>query len=76
MGGTFSGSPVRAGSRLYCISVDGEVVVLAASRRYELLARNPLGELSRSTPAVADGTMYLRTESQLISVGGRASLTR
>jgi outer membrane protein assembly factor BamB len=69
IGGNFSSSPVRAASKLYCVSADGEVVVLAASRRYELLARNPLGELSRSTPAIAAGRLYLRTQSHLFSIG-------
>jgi len=35
-----------------------------------VLARNPLGERSRSTPAISGGRMFLRTESQLICVGG------
>lgn len=69
VGGNFSGSPVCAGGRLYCIAEDGEVVVLAASKNYELLARNPLGESSRSTPAIIDGTLYLRTYSHLVAVG-------
>ena len=58
VGGNFSGSPICVGDRLFCIAEDGEVVVLSATDQYELLARNPLGEDSRSTPAVADGRMY------------------
>lgn len=69
--GNYFGSPVCVGGRLYCISEDGEAVVVSASKNPKLLARNPLGEESRSTPAVADGRMYLRTFSHLISVGGR-----
>lgn len=69
--GNYYGSPVCVGGRLYCISEDGEAVVVSASKNLKLLARNPLGEESRSTPAVADGRMYLRTFSHLISVGGR-----
>src|SRR5262245_56142490 len=72
-GGSFSGSPVCVKDRLYCISDDGEVVVIEASRSYKILARNPLGEGSRSTPAVAGGRMYLRTLSHLISVGGKSA---
>ncbi|MBI2825600.1 MAG: PQQ-binding-like beta-propeller repeat protein [Planctomycetia bacterium] len=71
VGGNYSGSPVCAGDRLYCIGEDGVVVVLAASEKYELLGRNPLGEDSRSTPTVADGRMYLRTYSHLTSIGGK-----
>ena len=37
VGGDYSGSPVRAGDRLFAVSVDGEVVVLAAADKYELL---------------------------------------
>jgi len=71
VGGNFSGSPVCVNDRLYCIAEDGEVVVLAADEQYELIARNPLGEDSRSTPSVAGGRMYLRTYSHLISIGGK-----
>ncbi len=71
VGGTYSSSPVRVGDRIYCIDEDGVVVVLAADKEFQLLARNPLGEPSRSTPAVANGRMYLRTVSHLISVGGK-----
>jgi outer membrane protein assembly factor BamB len=69
VGGTYSGSPIRVQDRLYCISTDGEVVVIRASDKYEPISRVPLGELSRSTPAVADGRMYLRTQSHLYSLG-------
>jgi outer membrane protein assembly factor BamB len=69
--GQFFGSPVCVNDRLYCISVEGDVVVLAASDRFQLLARNPLGEKSYATPALADGRMYLRTFSHLISIGSR-----
>jgi len=68
---SFYGSPVWAGGRLYCISKKGDVFVLAASDEFKLLARVPLGEPSFATPAVADGVMYLRTRSQLFSLGGR-----
>lgn len=70
VGGNFSGSPVRVADRIYCISAEGEVVVLAASTQFELIGRYPLGEGSRSTPAVAGGRIYFRTVSHLISLGG------
>lgn len=73
IGGGISGSPVRVGDKIYCIAENGDVLVIAASREFKLLARNPLGENSRATPAVADGRMYLRTESQLFCVGGKGT---
>jgi len=70
IGGKFFASPLWVDGRLYCISHDGEVVVLAASREFKELARISLGEGSYATPAIADGRMYLRTFSHLISIGG------
>jgi outer membrane protein assembly factor BamB len=74
--GEFYGSPVWVAGRLYCLSRDGEVFVIAAADRFDLLARNPLGEKSGSTPAVADGIMYLRTYTHLVSIGVRARGTQ
>ncbi len=56
--GRYFGSPICVDGKLYCMTVDGDVVVLAAGPKYELLAVNPLGEKSHATPAVADGRMY------------------
>jgi len=67
--GTFFGSPVWVNGNLYCITTNGEVVVIKAASTYDLLAVNPLGEKSHATPAVAGGRMYLRTYSHLISIG-------
>ena len=71
VGGAFSASPVCASGRLYSVSEDGEVVVLAAGREYQELGRMELGETCFSTPAVALDTLYIRTSERLIAVGGR-----
>ena len=62
-------SPLWIEGRLYGISKRGEVVVLAASKEFEELGRVDLGEKTFATPAIADGVMYLRTESRLYSLG-------
>jgi outer membrane protein assembly factor BamB len=69
VGGNFNSSPIHVGGRIYCSSLEGEVVVLAADRNYRLLARNSLGEPTSATPAVANGRMYLRSESSLFCIG-------
>jgi len=69
-GGRFGGSPVWVHGRLYCITMDGKLVVVRAAEKYELLAVSDLGEKSQSTPAVAGGRMFLRTWSHLICMGG------
>jgi outer membrane protein assembly factor BamB len=67
------GSPIVVGDKLYCIDASGVVHVLAADKQFRQLGRNPLGEPSRATPAVAGGRMYLRTFSQLFCIGGGQS---
>jgi outer membrane protein assembly factor BamB len=69
-GGKYFGSPVCVGDKLYAITTNGDVVVLRAGPKYELLAVNALGEKSHATPAVAGARMYLRTFSHLICIGG------
>jgi len=68
IGPSFS-SPVCVDGRIYCVSRKGEVVVVKAAEKFELLARNKLPEGSHATPAVADGRMYLRTYHRLICIG-------
>jgi outer membrane protein assembly factor BamB len=70
VGGNFFGSPVWVDGRIFCVSASGEVVVIQAADRFEVLARNPLNELAHTTPAVAGGRMYVRTAGHLYSVGG------
>lgn len=70
-GGNFFSSPVCVDGRLFCVSTAGEVVVVPVADRFEVLARNPLGELTHSTPAIAGGRMYIHTSGQLMSVGGK-----
>jgi len=72
-GGNYYGSPICIADRLFCISTDGEVVVLAAAPEFTELGRNQLGEGSHSTPAVADDVLYLRTFSHLFSLGKKTS---
>lgn len=69
-GGNYFSSPVCVDGRLYGTADTGEVVVLAAGDEFKVLARNELGELSRATPAVANGRIYFRTWEHLISLGG------
>ena len=71
VGGTYFSSPTLVGEKLYNISKDGQVIVLSASRDYELLGRKALGEPTQATPAIANGKIYFRTLKSLICVGGQ-----
>jgi outer membrane protein assembly factor BamB len=68
--GNYFGSPVWVDGRLFCISTTGDLVVLEASDNFKVLHRYPLHELCHSTPAVALGRMFVRTEKHLVSLGG------
>jgi outer membrane protein assembly factor BamB len=69
--GAFYSSPVWISGRLYNVAKNGDVFVLGAGDKFELLARVPLGDKCHSSPAVANGALYLRTFTQLFSVGGK-----
>lgn len=71
LAGNFSASPVCTGQHIYCVSNNGDVYVLQAGDDYRLLGKSSLGEPTQSTPAIAGGRMYFRTERSLISLGGQ-----
>ena len=66
--GQFSGSPVCIEDRLYCVTEDGIVVVLHAGHEFRELGRTALGDDCHSTPAVANGHLYLRTFHKVFAV--------
>lgn len=67
-GAAFSGSPICVNGVIYAITEDGEVIVVRAARDFELLGRVALGQKSHSTPAVANGHLYLRTFNKLFAL--------
>lgn len=74
-GGYYS-SPVAANGRVYAASDAGVVVVIEAQDTLQVLARNDLGEPIWATPAVADGTLYVRTTAHLYAFGPAAAAPR
>lgn len=72
-GGTFVSSPVMIDGKIYAASEEGDVFVIAAEPIFRLLAKNPLGECFRATPAVADNRLYLRGQSHLFCIGTKKS---
>lgn len=71
LGGNFSASPVVAEGRIYFFNETGVGYVVKASKTYELLATNELGEPTLASPAVADGTLFVRSEKHLWKIGAR-----
>jgi outer membrane protein assembly factor BamB len=68
VGGTFSASPLLADGRVYFFDEDGRTTVVAAGRAYKVLATNLLEEGFMASPAVAEGTLFLRTRTHLYAI--------
>ena len=70
-GGAFTASPVASDGKVYLASEDGDVFVVKAGTKYELLSKNPVGEVMMATPAISDGMLIVRTVSHLYAFGDR-----
>ena len=67
---TFFGSPVRAGKVIFCVSAFGQVVAIEDGDEFKQLGVTDLEQVCRSTPALANGDLYLRTGDRLICIKG------
>jgi outer membrane protein assembly factor BamB len=72
-GGAFSASPVAADGKIYLASEDGDVFVVKAGPSYELLAKNPIGEVLMATPAISDGLIIVRGLKHIYAIGAAKS---
>lgn len=61
-------SPVMIGEHLYLCAKDGLTSVVKAGRTFEIVAKNKLDEPITASPAVAGGTLYLRTYNALYAI--------
>ena len=68
-GGAFTASPVAAAGRLYLTSEEGEIHVIKAGPRYELLATNLMNEVCMATPAISEGMLFVRTQHNIFAIG-------
>ena len=71
-GGTaaFTASPVASGGKVYLANDDGQVFVLKAGPKYEVIAINDMGGSVLATPAISEGRLLFRTPAELIAIGG------
>jgi outer membrane protein assembly factor BamB len=67
--GIFTASPVAADGKIYFASETGETIVLEAGREPRVVARNPVGERTVATPAIARSQLFLRGDDSLICIG-------
>jgi len=72
-GGSYSASPVAANGKIYLSSEDGDIFVVKAGPKYELLATNPMGEVLMATPAISDGMIFVRGQHNVFAIGEPAA---
>jgi hypothetical protein len=66
--GLHHASPVSANGLVYFLNDDGVMHVIKAGEKFELVARNELGEKTYASPAISRGRMYLRTYKHLYCI--------
>ncbi|MCC9643040.1 PQQ-like beta-propeller repeat protein [Rhodopirellula sp. JC740] len=65
LGGDFTASPVLVGDHIFAVNETGEYSVFRANPdKFELVAKNKLGDSVFSTPTISDGKIYHRVGYQ------------
>ena len=65
LGEEFNTSPSLVVDKVYLTTVDGVTIIIEAGREYKELGRCKLGEGCRTSPAFADGRIYMSGEENL-----------
>ena len=68
IGGAFSASPTFADGKIYFQSEDGKTTVVRAAKKFETVATSEVGERTFASYGIADGAIYLRTETKLYRI--------
>ena len=69
----FSASLWAYHDKIFALSEEGETFVIRAGPEYEVLRSNPLDEMTLATPAIAGGSLIIRTASHLYRIAERPS---
>ena len=67
-GTLFTASPWAYNGKIFALSEDGDTFVIQAGPEFAVLGRNSLDEMTLSTPAVARGSLILRTATKLYRI--------
>jgi outer membrane protein assembly factor BamB len=64
----FTASPVAGDGKLYFPGEDGDIYVVKAGPKFEILARNSMSEDCMASPAISGSVIYVRTKSHVVAV--------
>jgi outer membrane protein assembly factor BamB len=67
----FYSSPVVTDNKLFTIDTNGKMRVYEAAKEMKLLGESDLGEKMTTTPAFAEGKMFIRTPKFLYCIGSK-----
>jgi len=65
----FMASPVAYEGRILLTSEEGDTFMIKAGPKHEILGTNSLGEPVYASPAIADGSIFIRGEKNLYAIG-------
>jgi hypothetical protein len=61
----FTASPWAYNGKVFALSEEGDTYVIEAGPAFKVVGRNSLNEMALATPAVAGGSLIIRTASRL-----------
>jgi len=67
----FTASPWAYNGKIFLLNEDGDTFVIQAGPQFKLLGKNSLDEMALASPAVAHGSLILRTQSKLYRIAKR-----
>lgn len=68
MGGRFYASPWAYKGKVFMLNENGDTWVIEDAPAYRLVRKNSLGDVSWATPAIASGSLFIRTYSWLYRI--------
>jgi outer membrane protein assembly factor BamB len=67
-GANFAASPWAYNGKVFLLSEEGDTYVIQAGKAFKVLGKNPLGEMAMASPAIARGSVIIRTQSKLYRI--------
>jgi outer membrane protein assembly factor BamB len=64
----FTASPWAYNGKVFALSEDGDTYVMQGGPEFKVLGKNSLNEMALATPAVANGSLIIRTASKLYRI--------
>ncbi|MCC6367037.1 MAG: hypothetical protein IT165_26250 [Bryobacterales bacterium] len=64
----YTSSPWAYNRKIFIQSEDGDTFVIQAGPEFRILRRNTLDEMCMATPAIARGSLFIRTESKVYRI--------